>query len=198
MTSVNDLINEGIGFIILNEDADFSDDGELSHCRTLVDDTYLAKDGNPQSEGLVDCSELGDDHPTCVTPGWYDEEHEQWHAPEYMAGRWAHLRDAHHTETTAIEHTQSIDDALWDAEGKRLPAYGELSYYAVARTARYQRLRCFIEKLPTARCYKVRRDIWAQYKASVQHCVTRGEWYMLLLTKAQVTELMTQLNKKLR
>jgi hypothetical protein len=165
---ISELYAAGIGFSIVDDDADFDDSGELSHCHTLVDDDYVAFDGSGEARsGLADINELRDD-----------------------AARWQHLRDAHLSERVAELQTLCQSDKLWDSEGRKLPEYGEMSFYALDRKRRYQRLRRYLQRLPVAKRAAVRSEIWRRYRDSVALAAKRQEWYLVALTKQQANSLM--------
>lgn len=184
MTNIAEFYAAGLGFSIVGCDAHFEADGELSHCRTIsnlnykvggaerttwdnLEGKWLITDPDPKREALTDTSTLNDD-----------------------GDRWAHVRDAHHADALSEAHTLSFHDVLWDKDGLHAPVHGEMQYYARERLLRFERLKRFISKQGVKRYAGLRRTIWSHYRKSIAICAKNGEWYLLLLTKVQVTVLM--------
>lgn len=190
MTNVAEFYAAGIGFSIVSCDAHFGDDGELSHCRTIVNELYRRGGGEqvtwdncelkwvildpaPESEPLANPTDLADDN---------DRD------------RWMHIRDAFHAEALAQAQTMNTHDVLWDDDGDVTPQRGTMDYYALARTRRFERLRRYLEAAPAERISDAKRRIWKRYRDSIRLSVAKGyereQWYMLALTKVQVNDLM--------
>lgn len=182
LINISDLLTSGIGFSIVNEDADFAEDGELTSCRTIVDENYIRGGGErttwdnaalkwvvvdpaPESEPLTDTTELNDD-----------------------SDRWGHIKDSHIAEMLAEAHTLSMPFS------GRL--HGEYGYHQLKRTRRTAKLLGYIRKLRLYRnkqrnntiLARIKRGVWQRYAASIKLIVERNqqEWWLLYLTRKQV------------
>lgn len=207
--NVNELIAAGIGFNIQKDDRQFDECGEIKGLLEITDETYEARDSSGDARVLVNPEELCDSYNICVENGRI-KEHQveleidgeildawveyEWIAPSYMSGRWAHIKDAHFAEQLETYLTTQKDDRLWQDNGAKDPVWGEIRYYVDERNARYRRLKRYCRKLRQSKNHDKRRRvksaIWRRYKQSCSIAARRKEWYLLMLTKAQVSELM--------
>jgi len=180
----NDLISSGIGFSIINEDADFCADGELSHCRTLVDDLYFSREGeNENDHCLCDTTELSDDTPVLVDSAGIDDSGDGWyHDAVYMGGRWAHIKDAH------IEENKN-EAVTADASCSGDLTFGAMQNAKARRERRVSELMSCIwrARKSYATRARVRNGVSQRYAKSVKLIVERkrNEWWSLYLTRAQ-------------
>jgi hypothetical protein len=175
LINAHDLSASGIAYTIIDDDALFDADGELTGYTEVIDETYQAFDGSGESESLVDVDELRDDY----------------------TGRWEHLRDAHFSEMLLTEqHSRPMS-------GDQTLDYGAMQFWALHRerkvVALVHYMTCLALQLRGERRTFVRRraellrdGISRRRAASIRLILARGqnEWWLLYLTSAQYTYLM--------
>jgi len=210
-TVINDLIDAGLGFRVSATDAAFGEDGELSSCRTVEDTRYrpggaeqvtwdnaalrwVVTDPDPEVETL--CGEGIEDGALTDDDGLDFDLFESvgcaaFLSPSRRQGgtgprRWDHEWDSHRSAALGDKLLLSKRDRLWDDEGKHVPEHHEMAYYAWARRARAVRLARYLDRQPRSRRKDILRRIWNRYVESIKVCARRDEWYLLLLTKAQM------------
>jgi hypothetical protein len=177
LINANELINSGVRFQMVNEDAGFDDNGEL------IGYTEVAKaepewETNPDlagdhrnryfssSEGLADTTEL-------CTPYWQEVAD-------------AHVAEMQHAEWLATPTAR-------DAE----PLHGTMEFWAAQRTARADRLVRFAQRLrkdgKLAKLATLKRGVRERHVAAVKLVVGRGknEWFLLYLTKEQYNAILS-------
>jgi hypothetical protein len=189
--NVREFYAAGLGFSIVDADADFDEKGELSGYSEVCDHLYAPRENSRESEGLIDTLELTDDGVSCVERAGYSDDG-SWEEASFMNGRWAHVRDAH------------LDEAL--AEARLVLAtvgesreYGEMEMMGRWRKERYTRLLKWVERSTNkAKLRSARREIWRRYIQTVKSCAKSGRWWALYLTKEQIQDLSARIDKRSR
>lgn len=165
--SANELINAGVTFQMVSEDAGFGPDGELiGYTEVSTGRETYDSDGDYRnrwfstSEGVTDTTELSQ-------PYW---------------------------DAVAEAHVAQMQREAWLAEPKASdakPMHGAMEFWQTQRAERFARLMRFIKRNP-AKARKVKQGVRERYIASVKQAVgrNRGEWWMLYLTKEQYQTIM--------
>ena len=186
--NVADLLNSGVGFTIVEADAQFGEDGELSGYSVITNEHYTPPE--PWVEDWMNELEV---EPLCDTTSLSDD-----------TDRWGHLADSH------------IEDRLSCALDTGGGYDRHLEYSSLARDNRVRELTRWVKRVKhelsfarrkknTLRVCELERKLKAakqginkRYFDAIHLIVTRkrNEWWMLYLTKQQRVEILDLIDRR--